>query len=117
MQEQQINKIEVLETAQEYMVKLCQGIETAGEYLMAGNEGEALNYVVQIIEGLQWLLEVIVLTQDAQKESIDITEMLAYFHEAREALENQDYILLSDLLSYEVAPILEGWQQKNAMNL
>lgn len=117
MQEQQVNKIEVLETAQEYMEKLCQGIETAGEYLMTGNQGEALNYVVQIIEGLQWLLEAMALTQDAQKDPIDITELLVHFHEAREALENQDYILLSDLLSYEVAPVLEEWQKKNAMNL
>jgi hypothetical protein len=110
-------KIEVLKTAFEYIGKLIDGIHTAVTKYQGGYESEGTKWTVQIADGLNWLIEALTLTADAQIEKIDISLLNPYLLEVNEALENTDYVLLADLLNYEILPILEEWETKLSLTL
>ncbi|WP_026888257.1 hypothetical protein [Clostridium beijerinckii] len=101
------NKIEVLETASKYIVNLKMGINKAVEYYQEGRENEACNLIIPITEGMEWLNNAIRLTSEIQKEPISFDVMNGKLVEVLEAFENSDYILVGDLLEYEIMPIIQ----------
>jgi hypothetical protein len=104
-----IEKKEVLNTAYTYMEKLISGINAAVELFRAGNEYDALEYMKYIIEGLQWEIEVLALTRSEIVQDLNPDEINGFLTEMVNALENTDYVLLADLMEYEIMPILEKW--------
>lgn len=104
---------EVVESAIEYIDRVIIGIEGINEDFQRGREDRATNSIVQLIEGIQWLLHAIEGTRAIHGDiSIDIAGINPIFNQLVEALENADYVLLGDLLEYEIIPVVKEWQEK-----
>lgn len=101
------DKFEALKTADDYLDKLKNGINKVVDLLEEDNEKKACSYIIDIAEGIDWIIQVINLTSDVQKEKIDLSNMNENLNEIVEALENEDYNLLKDLFRYEISPILD----------
>ncbi|SQB30643.1 hypothetical protein [Clostridium sporogenes] len=61
-------QFEVLQSADEYIVKLINGINMYMSNIKEREYDEALNLLSYILEGIDWLNEVVRLTKDIQKE-------------------------------------------------
>lgn len=101
-------EIETLKTANEYMNNLKNGINSIVEKFQSGNESEALDILPLVIDGMQWMSQVILLTRDVQKKNLNFVEFNEKLEEIVEAIQNEDYILVGDLFEYEILPLLEN---------
>lgn len=115
--DQRAEKMEVIQTLVEYTGRLINGINEAVGAFHEGMEGKGMDLVVLIIDGLKWSMEAISLTLDVQVEPVDISEMVEPLNEMIEALENMDYVLIGDLLEYEILPKVEDWNQKLSLTI
>lgn len=100
-------KIDALRSADEYLYNLKNGIKNIVELIQEGKEYEGINFISQVADGIDWVVSVIKLTKDIQKNEIEIEDINEHIEEIIEALENEDYILISDLFNYEILPILD----------
>ncbi|SHH20654.1 hypothetical protein SAMN02744040_01216 [Tepidibacter thalassicus DSM 15285] len=105
-------KLEILKTIDEYLEKLIYDIKDTIEFFQNGNEGKGNEMVVEVIQALNDIIEGINITSDIQKEKIEISKINEYLMEMVYALENRDYVLIADLLEYEIIPVLENWKDK-----
>ncbi len=96
---------ETLKTANEYMNNLISGVKYSVELLYGGNETEGFSMIPSICEGIQWITQVLVLTGNKNKDLVDI--LFKKLEEIVESFENKDYILVADLLNYELLQVLE----------
>ncbi|KOC31907.1 hypothetical protein [Clostridium botulinum] len=100
-------KIEALVTANEYLNNLEGGIHQVVEAFQQEDENKGCSLIPLVADGIKWVVDVINLTRDVQKENIDISEIDEKLEEVVGAIENEDYILVGDLFEYEVLPIIE----------
>ncbi|KOM96830.1 hypothetical protein ACP49_14880 [Clostridium botulinum] len=100
-------KFESLKTASEYIGNLKIGIINASESFQSDNENKALESIPLIIDGIEWLVQVIQLTKDIQKSEISLDGLNEKLEKIIEAVENSDFILVGDLFQYELMPIIE----------
>ncbi len=96
---------ETLKTANEYMDNLISGVKYSVELLYGGNETEGFSMIPSICEGIQWITQVLVLTGNKNKDLVDI--LFEKLEEIVESFENKDYILVADLLNYELLQVLK----------
>ncbi len=101
--------LETLETLQDYTKKMIQGIDNFIKYISKGKEGDALQILSDIMLGLDWIVQAAVLTRPIQKEILNEQDLLKQIAELIDAYENKDFVLVSDILDYEIKPILEKW--------
>jgi hypothetical protein len=103
---------------------LCQGIEKSARLFRVAAEDEANHYFAQVLEALRWLLTT---GETACRVlQVDLGEAAAGQHrlnssflrslqellsEMLEVSENEDYILLADLMEYDLLPTVREWQQ------
>ncbi|AQR97016.1 hypothetical protein [Clostridium saccharoperbutylacetonicum] len=106
------NKLEVLKDAYNYIDNLNNGIEELGNAINSGNEEKGVKLIPLICDGIEWITQVVSLTRDMQKEEISIGDLNEKLGETIEALDNEDFILVGDLFSYEIAPILNDIKSK-----
>ena len=109
-----------IENADAYLIRLLPGIEKSVELFRMGNEQEANKFFINIIDGVDWLSQVLdtILTakaispdtvfdgksiQDRQASLVDLTQQMV------DANKNQDWVLLADLLEYEILPYYQEW--------
>ncbi|MBC2400057.1 hypothetical protein [Clostridium tetanomorphum] len=104
------DKLEALKTAKEYINNLKDGANKIYNYISEGEEIKALELIPYFIEGIDWLIKVIFLTKDIQKDEIDIEKFNSTFTEVTDALKEQDYILVGDLFQHEIVPRLDDIQ-------
>lgn len=105
-------KIEALTTASEYIERLEKGIEDISYYMEIENEVEACRIISDATEGIQWLLDVIRLTEDVHNKQLSTEKIEENLVEIVEALENEDYILVGDLFNYELLPAIIELKKK-----
>ena len=104
-------KIEVLGSANEYLFNLKSGINTVVKLINEEKESEGLRIIPDVADGIAWILDVTRLTKDIIGEVEGFSGIDDFLSEIVEALENEDYILVSDLFNYEILPILENLHQ------
>jgi len=109
-----------IENADAYLIRLIPGIEKSVELFRIGNEQEANKFFVKIVDGIDWFSQVldIILTakeispdtvfegksiQDRRTSLVDLTQQMV------DANKNQDWVLLADLLEYEILPYYQEW--------
>ena len=109
-----------IENADAYLIRLIPGIEKSVELFRMGNEQEANKFFINIIDGIDWLSQVLdmILTakaispdtvfdgksiQDRRANLVDLTRQMV------DANKNQDWVLLADLLEYEILPYYQEW--------
>jgi hypothetical protein len=110
-------KKEILLTAYEYVQKLEKGLNTIVELFREAEDGQALNMLTDALEGVQWLLDTFEATLDIQTEIIEVGDIKNILGEMEQALEDIDYIMLSDLIEYEILPIVQKWNPQIEVNI
>jgi hypothetical protein len=112
---------EALETGRAYLPRLSQAVKESGRLFQEGREGEAVSLFNQLLDGLEWLGVLVDGAEIAAREEPGflpdgegVCRAAAAFRsvlkELERALENADYVLLGDLLTYELAPVLTRWE-------
>lgn len=105
--------VETLLELKEYNKKLLIASENIVEFLRRQREDQALDLFVSAIDGFSWILEVISYTKCFLEEygfSENLENINVILKEMIEGLQNQDYVLLADLLEYEMIIFLEHTQ-------
>ncbi len=103
---------------------LLKAIEQSASLFRVGSDEEANHYFAQILEALRWLLQTgenasQVLKLDLVKASPDqnvsmprfLRDLQDLLEEMQEFAEDQDYVMLADLMEYELLPMVQGWQR------
>lgn len=89
--------------------KLCGGLS---QLLRTGQQDEAMDQLRLLLNGLGAIAQAVHLTTPLQEKagsSIDLQDLSALLEPIVGALENHDYILLADVIQYEVHPLLVNW--------
>ncbi len=103
---------------------LAQALEKSAALFRLAAEDEANHYFAQVLEALRWLLQTgegacKVLEVDLQEVTSpqigDVSDFLKRFQDLLEEMlqvyEEEDYILLADLMEYELLPMVTQWQK------
>lgn len=99
---------EVVTTYNDYLERLDSATRHFCEDLEASNYREISEVLPAIVEGLEWLNEAIAGFVSLQKVAEDSYQNFQNTVGAlHEALENKDYILLHDVLEYDLLPLLK----------
>lgn len=89
----------------EYIPRLKVGIMEVAELFQKYEENKGTALLCEVIEGLQWFIDTLVIIHKLNEENIlEINDKL---NEIVTALGNEDYILVGDLLQYEIIPVIE----------
>lgn len=134
-----VSRIETLETeilslgkilernitnAQDYLKKLIPGIQKASDLFRSGSEQEANKFFINIIDGMDWFSQVVdsiaqaddlesgVITLDGKGFQERQDHLVAMTGQMVEANQNQDWVLLADLLEYEILPYYCDWEEQ-----
>ena len=111
-----------LVNALDYLKKLIPGFEQAADLFRAGNEQEANKYYLQILDGIDWFSQVISIIMnpdegklellDADDENLQVRQekLTDFMNQMLEANKNQDWVLLADILEYEMVPFYKDWE-------
>ncbi|MCH8311505.1 MAG: hypothetical protein IID17_00795 [Nitrospinae bacterium] len=110
--------------AQDYLKKLIPGVQKASDLFRSGNEQEANKFFINIIDGIDWFSQVV----DSIAKAIDFESDTVIFdgksfqdrqdhlvkmtRQMVEANQNQDWVLLADLLEYEILPYYTDWEEQ-----
>ena len=103
---------EALDDAQEYLPRLSRGLRRVAEFFITGREGEGINIFLQALDGLQWFEQFSdTLAAGVSDLPGDLAGRLSRHRgslaDLLAAWENRDYLLIGDILEYELAPYLE----------
>lgn len=109
LQEQQI---ETLQTADEYIAKLINGIDMCMNNIKENKQEESANLLSYIVEGIEWLNEVAKLTKDIQKENMDEEMMKEKLEKISQYANIGEYDKIFNLFNHEILSILSNWQGK-----
>lgn len=112
---------ESLADLQVYLPRLSGGLKDIASLFRLGEFKKALALLPKAVEGIGWLIKVFEYTAlllgvdwknlkdiDFEGERDNVVLKLG---DLSRALEDRDFIRLSDILAYEVAPIVEGWEK------
>ena len=112
-----------LANALDYLKKLIPGFEQAADLFRAGSEQEANKYYLQILDGIDWFSQVVSVIMspdkgetempDTDDESLEVRQkkLTDLMTQMLEANENQDWVLLADILEYEMVPFYKDWEK------
>ena len=112
-----------LANALNYLKKLIPGFEQAADLFRAGNEQEANKYYLQILDGIDWFSQVVSVIMspdegetelpDTDDESLEVRQkkLTDLMSQMLEANQNQDWVLLADILEYEMVPFYKDWEK------
>jgi hypothetical protein len=106
---------QALNEAQIYGEELMDTCSTISGHFQFGRNNEGIEMLRSFLDGIGCISQAIHLTQPVHQEKglkIDLSELPDVLEPLVEALENQDYGLVGDILTYEVAPILEKWSSE-----
>ncbi len=109
-----------IENADAYLIRLIPGIEKSVELFRIGSEQEANKFFINIIDGIDWLSQVLDMVLAAKEISPDTVfngksiqdrraSLVDFTQQMVDANKNQDWVLLADLLEYEILPYYQEW--------
>ena len=106
---------QALQETCQYGHQLTEACSKISEDFRQGNEDEGLKTLTQFLEGIGWMSQALHLTYPAQQEkklSINLAELPATLDPLVNALGDRDYGLISDILTFEVGPLLSKWTKE-----
>lgn len=96
-------------TLNDYLLKLIPAIKECAGYYQSGKLNEGSNLLLNMIEGLNWVVSVVA---KIGLQDHNIGEINLKLNEVVKAFENKDFILVGDLLEYEILPVMEALLNK-----
>ncbi|WP_244834806.1 hypothetical protein [Clostridium sp. BJN0001] len=103
-------KYEVMESVYKYINNLKKGLKDVSNMIQSGNEIQGIKKFIPSLDGIEYIIKVAELTKDIQKDHIDINKLNDLLKEIIDSFENEDYVLLGDLINYELIPIINDIQ-------
>ena len=107
-----------LTNAKDYLVRLIPGFQKAADLFRMGNEQEANQYYLQVLDGIEWFSQVVIIIVSTQKNKSEeksleerqkkLTDLMSQMLEANQ---NQDWVLMADLMEYEMIPFYKDWEE------
>ncbi len=107
--------LETLHEMKAYIPKVMEAIHGIVQNFQTEKEQDGITVFGPFTEGMQWMLQALSLTVPIQQEfdiEIAIHEIDEPLQEMLDGWENGDYILISDLLEYEIYPTLSKWSEE-----
>lgn len=101
---------ESLNTAINYIDNVEKGIEEIVEDFISEGGVKAKKMLPDLAEGLIWITQVLKSTN--HHHDINHDELNEIYSDLLEAISNDDTVLISDLLEYEIKDRLLDWQEK-----
>ncbi len=106
--ELELNEQEIFESYIQYIDKLSVEIIKLAEYFRTDKLEFGLRGILDLSEGLTWLnLSNEYLVNKNKVKEINFIAIQSYLLEINEGLEIGDYVLVADILEYEIAPYFE----------
>jgi|GEM_PF-6988198 len=105
---QQLN--DLLNSLLDYLPKLLTTTDDITEKLETGSDGDPFSLLKAYLDGLSWVLEAIKAIQAADERyltSFSLEDLNGKLTDMEESMANQDYVMLSDILQYEIKEELE----------
>lgn len=105
---------ETLESMIDYVPKLAAASEKIAIDIQTHQEGW-IDTLLAYLEGLNWLVEAVAGLQRLDRfllEDWNIELIKPHMDQMSEALEQNDFVSLCDLLQYELRPMLESCEEK-----
>lgn len=102
-------KLQVIKDVIQYIEGTVGIISSSIEYLRNGEVQLGYQHIDNICQRLGQIIDVLHNTVD--QEHINITEINGIIKEMFEAMENKDYILLADLIEFELKDKLDEWNK------
>lgn len=97
----------------EYIPKLITAIEHEAELLIKNEEQLAFDLLENIMEGLEWTIRSISsIEKVGYIKDLKLNEIAGTVQELEKTFYKKDFVLLSDLLQYELVEVLVYWQDK-----
>lgn len=84
-------------------------IKETYEQFQSGRELEGMENMPELIDGLQYCIENIVINKEILEYDINIQEVNERLRELMNALENEDNVLIADILQYEIYIMVNEW--------
>ncbi len=121
MDSEAANKLlnEAITDGKNYLPQLKEGLSKVVTMLQEGREGEGINLFIECIEGLEWFGTVLAGTECFRETLVYDKEQVNLAGRYRQVLtdllkawENRDMVLISDLLGFEVAPVIEMFLER-----
>lgn len=112
--EQRQLMLQALQQSRDYGLELSQSCTVISQCLQHGQHQQAVQLLQSFLGGIGTLSQALYLTSPLQEEkeiSIDLQQLSQVLDPLVQALENQDYGLVGDILLYEIQPILNQWSQ------
>lgn len=101
--------VETIETVSEIIPKIIKETLIVIDYFQMGQESSGLKKVIDLFDSYDGIVQAIVALQKIGVSiSLNIVDLQTIFKEMERALSSQDFVLLSDLLEYEICPLLEN---------
>jgi hypothetical protein len=107
-----------LTNAKDYLERLIPGFQKAADLFRMGNEQEANQYYLQILDGIEWFSQVVLTIVNAHKNKPKVKnleeqqkKLTGLVAQMLEVNQNQDWVLMADLLEYEMIPLYKDWQE------
>lgn len=101
------------QTAKDFLVNLCSRINGIVDLYQSGEYTKANERMVFFTEDISVLSEGLNALEEAGF-NVSIDELNIKLNNILEQFENEDYLFVSDLLKYELMPLLEQWQEEIA---
>lgn len=101
-------KIDTVITLDEYLNALIEDASNVAELFREDEISQGLFFISNISEAIEMVCQAVIEIQSILTEEFDLDNLNNFMNEMIQALENEDYILLGDLLEYEIIPILEN---------
>lgn len=110
------NKVvtELLQSIEESLTKLIEEINNTVQYFSRQKEEKGLPLLIHIIDSLSWVIDGIYKSKEVYEEygfDISVDQINDLLKELLKAMENEDFVLISDILHYEVIEILSDWRE------
>ncbi len=112
--------LESLRDLQIYLPKLASGLKDIASLFRIGEFKRALALLPKAVEGIGWLIKVLEYTAillGVEWETLgdldfrgERDKVIAKMGDLSKALEDRDFVRLSDLLAYEIAPAIDSWE-------
>lgn len=99
---------ELVESYNDYIKKLPAGTIYIANCLREDKLNDALTAIRDFSEGVLWLSQASeLLKKNGILVDLNIDQIQVFLEEVNEGLEKQDYVLVSDMFEYEIAPFFE----------
>jgi hypothetical protein len=106
---------QALQETCQYGIQLAEACSKISRDFRVGREDEGLKTLTQLLEGIGWMSQALHLTYTAQLEkrlSINLAELPQRLDPLVSALGDKDYGLISDILTFEIQPLLSRWAKE-----